>query len=195
MIKAIFLFLGLVASRFLWLTAWVLMLSANFSTLSLAANSANVSEISESQLRVAYVFNFTKFVTWPEGVNTDEYLTVCTYKIGLAQSDFNELNERAAGNQKIQVLDIQGADDESLNSCDFLYIGSQGASTKRGVLDALAERPVLTISEQPLQEPELMVSLLMVENKIAFEVDLQELRKNTMTVSSYMLRLALQVYE
>lgn len=195
MTKAIFLTLGIVGSRFIWLTAWVLMLSLKFSSLSVAANRGSVAEVSESQLRVAYVFNFTKFVTWPAGVNTDEYLTVCTYRIGEAEDDFYELNERASGSQKIQVLSVQSAEDENLNSCDFLYIGSLGASTKREVLDALGERPVLTISEQPLQEPALMVSLFMVENKIAFEVDLQELRQNTMTVSSYMLRLALRVYE
>lgn len=193
--KVIIQFLGMVSSRFVRLSAGVLMLCVQMGSISMAADNGDVPAISESELRVAYVFNFTKFVTWPEQANADDYLTVCTYKVGLAQSAFLALNERVSGNQKIQVLDVQSPEDTSLNSCDFLYIGSQGAATKTEVLDALDGRAVLTISEQALQEPSVMVSLLIVENKIAFEVDLQELRKNAMTVSSYMLRLALQVYE
>ncbi len=195
MTKTILSYLSPMRRGFTVVTAVMFMYLVSLNSSLLAAENSGVSQVSESQLRVAYVFNFTKFITWPEGVNTDDFLSVCTYKAGPAYSDFLQLNERVSGAQTIQVLDVQNAQDNNLNLCDFLYIGSAGASTKDSVLDALSGRAVLTISEQALQQPSVMVSLMIVDNKIAFEVDLQELRKNALTVSSYMLRLAMQVYE
>jgi hypothetical protein len=181
--------------RLLLLPCCALIVSLALNPLAMAATSNVTEQVTESELRVAYVFNFTKFVSWPPGTNTDEHLTVCTYNAGAAQSTFSALNDRSSGNQSIQVVDINDAQDSNINRCDFLYMGGESTSSNRELLSALRERTVLTISEQPLPESAAMVSLLMVDNKIAFEVDLQALRNNGLTVSSYMLRLAMRVYE
>ncbi|HUO56777.1 MAG TPA: YfiR family protein [bacterium] len=110
-------------------------------------------EVSEYQVKAAYLFNFTKFVDWPQTTLTPEKKT---FIIGvLGEDPFGGTLEQAVAGKVAKGLpieirridDFDPDDSAKLTDCQILFIAYSQKSRLSQILKALRKAPVLTVSE------------------------------------------------
>ncbi len=143
------------------------------------------------QIKAAFLYNFTKFVTWPEAMEQQGgELTLCIFD-GNPFGDYaNQLNGRKVRNFQLRIL--QPASVNDLAGCNILFVS--GAEQTVRALQSVATLPVLTVSDQSgFAARGGAIELLSEDNRIRFDVNLQRIRDSGLTMSSKLLQLARQV--
>ncbi len=172
-------------SRFLL----TLVLLASMSTQPCRA------ELSEVQIESAYIFNFIKFVEWPDSVvKSGGNIRLCIMGNDELHATLATLNGRDVGEYKLQIMPRNWGS-ESIDSCHVLYIDEQEQRRFIPILKSLGQRPVLTISDIPnFAERGGNIGLIYRENKVLFEVNLASARITGLRLSSQMLNLAANIF-
>lgn len=153
------------------------------------------AELSEVQIESAYIFNFIKFVQWPEAaVKSGGNINLCIVGNDELQSTLTTLNGRNVGDYRLQVMPRRESR-EDIGSCHVLYIDRQETRRFIPILKSLQERPVLTISDiQNFAERGGNIGLVYRENRVVFEINLASARIAGLRLSSQMLNLAANVF-
>jgi hypothetical protein len=153
-----------------------------------------LAELTEIQIKSAYVFNFIKFVEWPaNAVGPDEKLRLCVAGNDQLLASLSALEGRKAGAYELHVVRADAS--ESWRSCHVLYIDSQAQRRLVPGIKSLGDAPVLTISDIPgFAERGGGIGLLQRNDRMLFEVNLASTRKAGLRLSSQMLNLAVNVF-
>ena len=161
---------------------------AVFLLLLFFALSARAEEA--YQVKAAFIYNFTKFVTWPTVMEQrGGELRLCLYGGNPFGDYIFQLDGRKVRNFYLHVEEIQSVNEVS--SCNILYLNQ----SSRKVLDAVADHPVLTVSDHNgFAEHGGSIELLSENNRIRFDVNLQRIKDCGLEISSKLLQLARQVY-
>jgi len=152
------------------------------------------AELSELQVKSAYVYNFIKFVEWPAGaIKSGKKIRLCVIGNDALLESISALNGRKAGEYELQIMPHIGND--NLNTCHVLYIGEQEQRRLIPIIKSLGNAPVLTISDIPgFAERGGGIGLLNHNDKVLFEVNLASTKKAELRLSSQMLNLAANVF-
>jgi len=142
------------------------------------------------QIKAAFIFNFTKFVTWPADMEQQGGdLHLCL----LGGNPFGEyvyqLEGRKVRNFSLHVQQIQLA--EELTQCQILFVAAKG---HQELLSGIINKPVLTISDYDgFTSQGGGIELLSEDNRIRFDINLQRIKASGLDISSRLLHLARQV--
>ena len=161
---------------------------AVFLLLLFFALSARAEEA--YQVKAAFIYNFTKFVTWPTVMEQrGGELRLCLYGGNPFGDYIFQLDGRKVRNFYLHVQEIRSVNE--VDGCNILYL-SHGS---RKALDAVADHPVLTVSDSnDFAEHGGSIELLSENNRIRFDVNLQRIKDCGLEISSKLLQLARQVY-
>jgi hypothetical protein len=153
-----------------------------------------IAELTEIQVKSAYVFNFIKFVEWPANtVQPEEKLRLCVAGNEQLRASLSALEGRKAGAHELHVVRVDAS--ESWRSCHVLYIDGQEQRRLVPGLKSLGDAPVLTISDIPgFAERGGGIGLLQRNDRMLFEVNLASTRKAGLRLSSQMLNLAANIF-
>jgi hypothetical protein len=153
------------------------------------------AELSEAQIESAYIFNFIKFVEWPDSaVKSGGNIRLCIMGNDELQTLLATLNGRDVGEYRLQVVP-SGDGMEHIGTCHVLYIDQQETRRFVPILKSLGERPVLTISDIPnFAERGGNIGLVYRENRVLFEINLASARIAGLRLSSQMLNLAANIF-
>lgn len=161
--------------------------------LLLPAAQPATAQSRESDLKAAFVFNFSQFVEWP----TNSFAsTNAPFVIGVlgGSNDFlktlNDLvhNEKTAGHS-MSVRASRSIND--LKDCQIVYVSSSEAPRIREIMDQLRDRPVLTVSDiDDFIEQGGIIRLYTAKNKMRMRISLDSAARAKLTISSKLLRLA-----
>ena len=152
------------------------------------------AELTEVQIKSAYIFNFIKFAEWPAGaVRPGEKLKLCVIGNDQLYASLSELEGRRAGEYELHVA--RPGTGENWLSCQVLYIGEQEQRRLVPIIKSLGNAPVLTISDIPgFAERGGGIGLLQRNDRMLFEVNLASTRKAGLRLSSQMLNLAANIF-
>ena len=145
----------------------------------------------EYQVKVAFIYNFSRFVDWPDEafIGDTSSLTVCV----LGNNPFGGALDTIKGkNVKDKRIEIKRLTSTSkLDGCQILFIGSPERARLTQILDSAKKSGVLTISEMSqFTQAGGIVALAMRKNRIRFSVNLDVAEETGLTISSRVLRLA-----
>ncbi len=170
---------------------WLLLLPV-LGGLATSPQAAVAAELTEYQLKAAFLYNFVVFTEWPTEVGTT--LNLCILGPDPFGDEINELHGKAVGNRSL-VLQRKTVG-ESVKSCQIVFISAPAHRNIPRVLDELRDKPVLTVAES-LGAGRLGVALNMavVQNRITFEASQAAARSARLTLSSKLLRLATEVHQ
>lgn len=165
----------------LWLLAWCLLASVPDAR---GAEDAY-------QIKAAFIYNFTKFVTWPAEIEqAGGDLRLCLYGGNPFGQIIYQLDGRPVRNFTLRVL--QPADDSELSQCHILHLASEQAVSH--LLNAVGGTPVLTIGDHHgFARDGGGIELLSENNRIRFDINLQRIKSSGLDISSRLLSLARQV--
>jgi hypothetical protein len=152
-------------------------------------------EFPEYQLKAAFLFNFAKFVTWPERAfaSPDTPLT-----IGIVGDDpFGPLLRdivvgKTANGRRIQVKNLRR--DDKPGDCHILFISRSEKDRVQDILASIQNRNVLTVSEvERFAHSGGVINLVVVAESVRFEINPQAAERAGLQVSSKLVGLGIIV--
>ncbi len=148
------------------------------------------AESAEANLKVAFLFNFAKFVTWPEpAFSTQSHVTLCVHGNDPFGSALGALKDRTVQNRPLQVRMTAKLDE--LKGCDIAFVGAQDKTRTSEVMQALSGTPVLTVSDQEnFNEAGGMITLVTENNKVGFLINLDAVNRADLRISAQLLKVA-----
>ncbi|MFK7898098.1 MAG: YfiR family protein [Myxococcota bacterium] len=147
---------------------------------------------SEDQVKAAFLFNFVRYVEWPEDVFEGKSSKVKICMLG-AESFGGVVSQivsgKSVGDRKVKVESIDSLD--SANACHLLYLGEGAPVGLLGGMPELSEAPVFTVSDsEGFAERGGMANFFRADNKVRFEMNPGAAKKARLKISSRLLRLA-----
>lgn len=150
------------------------------------AKAQDFAELSRlDKLKAAYIFNFTKFISWPELDDNSprQAVVVCLSKHDPLMGFLRELvGNRKVGEQhlRVEITHI------SVNSrCDLAYL----SDTKQPVFEGLHQVPIISADRSIFQNVATF-SFYEEGKRLRFEIDMQRLKALELEISSELLKLA-----
>lgn len=150
------------------------------------------NNLSEYQVKAAYLFNFLKFVEWPEDAFTDP---LAPFVIGVVGED-------PFGNALPQVVigkTVQGRDlvirifhtGEDLRGAHILFISASERKRLPMILSGLRGSSVLTVSDSAgFLDAGGMIQFLNENGRVRFAINVNETGRARVKISSKLLSLA-----
>ena len=183
--------LCLPARRSLRYAAGLLALLAVLLPAAFAAPAPAI-HASQSDVEAAYLYNFGKFVHWPNQKQL-QAMNICI----LGHDPFGASLDRIVAGERIDglplaVIRLKGP--AEIKSCAMLFIDRSEAPHLAQDLAALDDAPVMTVSDMPgFVEHGGMIQFVLEEDRIRFKVNLAAADKSGLILSSQLLKVAVSV--
>ncbi len=149
------------------------------------AGSARAADSLEYQVKAAMLYNFTRFVTWPQAGD----VRLCL----VGNHAFDDVLAGLAGKPAgAGTFVIQpDADTDTLARCEMVFIGAQSRDRLVPLLQSLAGQPVLTVSDDAefIQKGGI-VQFLVVDGKVRFAINPDAAQRAGLQISAKLLSLA-----
>lgn len=148
-------------------------------------------EVEEEKVKVAFVYNFAKFVEWPAEAFPSE---TSPFGICILGSDpfgvhWDILKEKTVKGRKIQIRRLHRL--ENLEDCHILFISASERHRLRSLFHQLKNQPILTISDlDRFASLGGMIGLIHVDGRINFEVNLDRVSGSPLKFSAQLLQVA-----
>ena len=157
---------------------------------------ADSGPLTESQAKASFVFNVARYVTWPKSAFSSEgILEIGILGNSASGSAWDGLKGKSVQGRKLVVRKSRDLDD--LRSCQVIYIESSERRNLSRILRTLHHEPILTVSEMDefIRSEGGMVNLKIVNNRLTLAVNLGSVRASGLDISSYLLKLAVEVLQ
>jgi hypothetical protein len=161
------------------------------SVMLVCAPAAFAQDVTESSLKTAFIHNFVKFTVWPLDVLPPATpLAACVLgDAALADVLANYVKGHPVDGHTIVVSSI--ASNGILRSCHVLYVSGLTAKAAALAVSALADAPVLTISDlDQFARIGGMAQLYVEGGTLRFRVNLDTAKRSRLQLSSKLLSLA-----
>lgn len=150
------------------------------------------TKVSEHQLEAVFLYNFTQFVEWPNGVfsKSDSPLVIGILGNDPFGSYLDEIvhGERSDG----RAIVIQRYTNvKQVENCHILFIDAGFTSKMDNILNELGNKKILTVSDaNNFMKHGGMIRFVNESNKIKLQINLSSVKKSNITISSKLLRLS-----
>lgn len=159
------------------------------------AQDRDATNSSEYLIKAGFIFNFAKFVEWPQNTFSQPDSPIV---IGILGTDpFGSIIDQIVQDKKIGgrgfvVKRLKwGADLKDLKECKILFVGASERAHIDELLQIVRWLPILTVGETPgFAERGGVIRLVLEDNKVRFEVNVDAARQSGLTISSRLLTLA-----
>lgn len=149
---------------------------------------------SEYQVEAAYLYNFGRFVEWPNAAaGSGDIFTFCV----LGEDPFGSaldstLAGEMIGGKRTVAKRISNAQESG--GCQVLFFSSTEKGQLKKIIETAAQQGVLTVSDMPefLQRGG-MIEFVLEGKKVRFEVNLTATERARLSLSSELLRVASKV--
>ncbi|MGB5425538.1 MAG: YfiR family protein [Gammaproteobacteria bacterium] len=163
----------------------VLLLSAP------ALVAADETRISEYRVKTAFLYNFSRFVTWPQATLQDRpEFTLCVTGTDRFGAQLDDLAGKTVHEKTLVVRHLSSL--AMVDDCQLVYIGENAELTD--ILLLLGEQPVLTVSDAAgFIEEGGIIQFILIQNKVRFRINVAAANAAGLNISSKLLSLAVSV--
>lgn len=147
------------------------------------------AQISESEIKAAYIERFTRFIEWPNEIQNN------TFKIAvIGKNPFNNsLDDLFAvtkiKNKNVEIIYTNNIND--ITNANLVFISGSEKKRIDEILKAINKNPILIISDSKgFCETGTHINMYVDENKIRYEMNPETLKKSGLSVISLLLSSA-----
>ena len=187
------------------ITSWIPLLRVHLlsrSAICLAAiflfclpiRGGGQSSFEEYKVKAAFIYNFAKFVEWPESAFRGKR-EFCIASLGRSPLD-RELAALAGKtvNGRSIVFHQLSSPEEAVQ-CQVLFISRSELDRTSGIVDSVKDLPVLTIADrEDFCKKGGMLCIEKENGKLVFDVNYRETLRARLKPSSQLLKLARRIY-
>ena len=147
-------------------------------------------ELSESQVKAAFLYNFARFTEWPAAKAGP--FDICILGWDPFGAVLAPYEGRTVAGRQMRLRRRIGLDDAA--SCDLLFVAHSEARRLVPILRAVAGLPVLTVSDMDgFVDRGGMIELVSVDDRIRFDVNLDSVGATRLRFDANMLQAARRV--
>lgn len=148
--------------------------------------------LTEHQARAAYLYNFIKFVTWPESAfeSPNDPIRILFLGESEVEKEFNKIiTDRTINDRHIEVKNRNT--NQELSTFHIVYLNDLERRHQIATINALKNLPVLTVSNaEYFSRIGGMIHFLIVDDRLCFEINRPALDSVHLEVSAKLLRVA-----
>jgi hypothetical protein len=164
----------------------------------------------EYKIKAAFLYNFIKFVDWPEEKikNANDAMVIGIIGKDPFGNAFEPVKDKNVKGQKAIIKYFKSYEafsqnqtelkeiSEELTKCNLLFISSSEINYLDKIINIIKNSNVLTVGEnKDFLKAEGIINFLLEENKVRFEINLVAAKKSKLQIRSQLLRLAKNVIE
>lgn len=152
-------------------------------------------EASEQALKVAFIFNFAKFTTWPASAFADPAAPVAVCVVG--KHDFGEafqsIEGKSVGGRSVVVKYLTSY--KGKDQCQVVYVASSEKSRLAKIVTVAKEAHALVVSDTDgfVDGGTIINMVRRGDDRIAFEINARVAGESGLKLSSKLLNLAERV--
>ncbi len=152
---------------------------------SLGLSKPVVSSVRE--LKTAFLYQFTKYVTWPKVKKNRKKLYIGIAADPEMMDAVLRLDGRLSQGKTIVVVPLEESSD--LENLDVLYLGEGYFADD--IVDKAIKNHILTVSDaEGAPKKGIIIGLYMKESRLRFDINLKVANKSDLRLSSRLLKLA-----
>ncbi len=150
-------------------------------------------EAPEYEVKAGFLYNFTKFVTWPpeafRGPNSPIVIGI------LGEDPFGQgleasLSGETAQGRAVHVRKITRVEDAA-QACQVLFVSRSERGKAREILRALAGRPILTVGDdEDFAAQGGVIQFYLEQRRVRFVINMAASQRAGLKISSQLLQLA-----
>jgi hypothetical protein len=168
------------------LVAWLLVILCGFPLGS--------AELSEYDVKAAYLYNFAKFVEWPPSApqTSGPVMTIGIWGEDPFGPDLSDLFAgKTVQGKTLQLRRIHSAQEAA--DCAVVFIKPRDGSVSE-IIEALRNRSVLTVGDNPqFIDAGGVIGFRLLRGKVRFDINLNAASTAGLKISSDLLRVANQI--
>jgi len=152
-------------------------------------------EDKEYLVKAAFLYNFAKFVHWPETAfrSPEEPVVLCILGSNFFGNALGTIENREVIPQRNLSVKLC-KDIGEVSGCHMLFISSPESENLSSILSLIQTMPILTVSDtKGFAQRGVMINLVKIDNKMRFEINTEAVNKMPFTLSSNLLKLAIIV--
>jgi hypothetical protein len=161
-----------------------------FLSSQMAAQNAKPTQY---EVEAAYLFNFGKFVTWPEKNYPPDSFVICV----LGEDPFGPILDKTTAGETVngrKTIDKRLSRPQDARGCSILFISSSEEQRVNKILAAVEDAPMLTVSDMPgFVEHGGMIQFVVDNGRVRFKVNLAPTDQHGLALSSELLKVAVKV--
>ena len=160
-----------------------------------AGTGGHAQETPEYQVKAAYLFNFAKFVEWPDRAfaGPDAPFTICIIGDDLFGGALKALQAKTVKNRKVAVKRVSAP--AETGGCQVLFIGPTEEDRLDELLLSLKGSTTLVVGDmERFARRGGMIGFLMERNKVVFEINDSAAKRAGLELSSQLLKMARTLY-
>ena len=172
--------------------ALFLTLSSLSSVIGASENPANLAYV----IKASFIHNFTKFIQWPLESNSFNNLNEFNLCV-MGENPFGTILDHLAETNRIKgrsILIKTSTPFYKIKSCHIVFISQSKTSDIERIVEHLKSSPVLTIGDtEGYADRGVGINLIIVGNKIQFQINKEVIEQSGLEVSSELLELGTNV--
>lgn len=154
----------------------------------LCSNSLFAADTVEYKIKAAYLYNFTKFISWPEFQS--ETFNLCILGKDPFGIIIDSIESRQALGLPIKLIRMRRFDVSK--QCHILFLGS---ATRKDVRQLTASSGILIVSEKwHFAKHGCMIGFVVKGGKVKLQINPDRLRRGGLEVSAKLLEIA-EIFE
>ena len=163
------------------------LLSVAFFVMVFLQNEAVAQTSSYGELQGAYIFNFAKYIKWPDNVKT---LTIGVYgDSDIAEDLFKTMEGKKAGMREIILKEITSP--EMAIECEIIYLPEANSRDLSVLKQATIGKSILIVTEEDLIRKGAGISFVIEDDRLRFKLKKSILAEAGLTVSEGLLKIAI----
>lgn len=172
-----------------WRKARALIAAVTAVCVFADVSPARASQVADVQVKAAFLYNFAKFVQWPQSSQRPLVIGIVGDK-RLAEVVAATVKGRTVADRQLEVRTLEISD--APTGCDVLYFGGDGNADQAAVL-ARVHGAVLTIGETPrFLRSGGMVRIFFEGQRLRFQINQRQADAAGLRLSSQALNLAVK---
>jgi hypothetical protein len=149
----------------------------------------------EQAIKAAFLYRFLGYVEWPAGVFSSNSAPIVIGVLGaddIADQLRSVVASREVGERRVEVR--QADERDALDGVQVLFVGQGERAMLSRLVPAAQQRSVLLVTDfDGALDHGSVINLVIVENRMRFEVSLEAAERSALKLSSRMLAVALWV--
>ena len=164
------------------------------AALLAAPGMAQSAAAAEYDAKAAFLYNFTKFVEWPEAAFYDDLSSfrLCVLGDDPFGDGLKMIAQQEVAGRKLALWRVSAMSDPS--GCQILFVSRSERQRLPQILAAVRGAPVLTVADTAgFLEKGGIVNFVLEGSRVRFEINQQAAEQSRLKISSKLLRLATRV--
>lgn len=136
-----------------------------------------------------YIFNFTRFIEWPTSVQSGDFVIGVLGKHAITAELKASAAQRTVGTQNVAIVEFASADE--VKNCHILFVPDSKSASLKKLGQNFGSQPMMVITEEMDWSPsESTINFMVVDSKLGFKVNAQNLKDKQLKVSEKLLALS-----